>query len=93
MMITIFLFAFSWQWTDEFYTTLFFFSDIDKIYLMPDVVVGIPKSLRTDYAGQDLYYNVINNTAGMMAIAPLIVLYLFCQRYLVQGIERSGLVG
>ena len=92
MMITIFLFSFSWQWTDEFYTTLFFFSDIDKIYLMPDII-GVPRSLRTEYAGQTLYYNVINNTAGMMAIAPLIILYLFCQRYLVQGIERSGLVG
>ena len=92
MMITIFLFSFSWQWTDEFYTTLFFFSDIDKIYLMPDII-KIPRSLKTEYAGQTLYYNVINNTAGMMAIAPLIILYLFCQRYLVQGIERSGLVG
>ena len=26
-------------------------------------------------------------------IAPLIVMYLFCQRYLVEGIERSGIVG
>ena len=26
-----------------------------------------------------------------MIIAPLIVMYLFCQKYLVQGIERSGL--
>lgn len=92
MMITVFLFSFSWQWTDEFYTTLFFFSDANKIYLMPDIV-QIPKSLQTSYVGQGLYYNVIENTAGMMAIAPLIILYLFCQRYLVQGIERSGLVG
>jgi len=91
MMITIFLFAFSWQWTDEFYTDVFF-SDVSKIYLMPDVV-AVPESLTTSYAGATLYYNVINNTAGMMVIAPLIVLYLFCQRYLVQGIERSGLVG
>ena len=92
MMITIFLFSFSWQWTDEFYTTIFFRSTVDKIYLMPDIV-NIPKILETDYAGQTLYYNVIRNTGGMMVIAPLIILYLFCQRYLVQGIERSGLVG
>ena len=92
MMITIFLFSFSWQWTDEFYTSLFFLSDANKVYLMPDII-KIPPSLETTYAGKDLYYNVINNTAGMMAIAPLIILYLFCQRYLVQGIERSGLVG
>ena len=93
MMITIFLFAFSWQWTDEFYTTLFFIDDRNKIYLMPDVYMTPPPSLETNYGGQSLYYSVISNTAGIMIIPPLVIVYLFCQRYLVQGIERSGLVG
>ena len=89
MMITVFLFAFSWQWTDEFYTGLFFTSTTDTL-LMPKII-GIPASLVTDYAGQNLYYSAIRKTCGLMIIAPLIVMYLFCQRYLVQGIERSGL--
>ena len=94
MMITIFLFSFSWQWTDEFYTTTFFFSTINKTYLMPDIYTVIPDSLRADaFAGKTLWENVIQNTAGMMIIMPLVIVYLFCQRYLVQGIERSGLVG
>ena len=88
MMITVFLFAFSWQWTDDFYTELFFTTS--KTVLMPKIV-GVPKSLTTDYAGQNLYYAAIRNTCGIMIIAPLIVMYLFCQKYLVQGIERSGL--
>ena len=88
MMITVFLFAFSWQWTDEFYTGLFFTTT--KTVLMPKIV-GIPSSLTTDYAGQNLYYAAIRNTCGIMIIAPLLVMYLFCQKYLVQGIERSGL--
>ena len=88
MMITVFLFAFSWQWTDDFYTTLFYTTG--KKLLMPRIV-DIPASLTTDYAGQNLYYAAIRNTCGIMIIAPLIVLYLFCQKYLVQGIERSGL--
>ena len=88
MMITVFLFAFSWQWTDEFYTGLFFTTT--KTVLMPKIV-GIPTSLTTDYAGQNLYYSAIRNTCGIMIIAPLVVMYLFCQKYLVQGIERSGL--
>ncbi len=88
MMITVFLFAFSWQWTDDFYTGLFFTTT--KTVLMPDVV-GIPTSLTTDYAGQNLYYAAIRNTCGIMIIAPLLIMYLFCQKYLVQGIERSGL--
>ncbi len=88
MMITVFLFAFSWQWTDDFYTGLFFTTT--KTVLMPKIV-GIPSSLTTDYAGQNLYYAAIRNTCGIMIIAPLLIMYLFCQKYLVQGIERSGL--
>lgn len=93
MMITIFLFSFSWQWTDNFYTTLFFIDPLNKTYLMPDIYKTVPISLQTSYAGQSLWYSVIRNTAGILIIAPLVVVYLFCQKYLVQGIERSGLVG
>lgn len=91
MMITVFLFAFAWQWTDEFYTNLFFTDN--KTTLMPDIINNIPPSLKTDYAGSYLFNSAINNTSGLVIIAPLIIMYLFCQRYLVQGIERSGIVG
>lgn len=88
MMVTVFLFAFCWQWTDTFYTGLFFTDD--EIQLLPKIV-GIPASLETDYPGQNMYYSAIKNTCGICIIAPLVILYLFCQKFLVQGIERSGL--
>ena len=88
MMITVFLFAFSWQWTDSFYTGLFFTNN--KVVLMQDIV-KVPMTLETDYAGTALYESAIINTAGLMIIMPLVIMYLFCQRFLVQGIERSGL--
>ncbi len=91
MLITVFLFSFSWQWTDNYYIQIFFPGG--RMWNWTDVVREIPISLKTDYAGQTLYYKAINNTAGMLAIAPLIVMYLFCQKFLVQGIERSGIVG
>ncbi len=93
MMVTVFLFAFCWQWTDDFYTNLFFTSG-SPIKLMPDMVPNdsdIPASLKTDYAGQNMYYAAIRNTCGICIILPLVILYIFCQRFLVQGIERSGL--
>lgn len=90
MLITVFLFAFSWQWTDMFYTELFFPSS--KFITMFDIQ-EIPKILETNYAGQTMYEAAIQNTASLLIIAPLIVMYLFCQRYLIAGIERSGIVG
>ena len=95
MLITVFLFSFSWQWTDEFYVSVFFRGGNDTgMYMMPDVYQVPPPSLvDKNFAGASLYEMVIRNTAGIMIIAPLVIIYLFCQKYLVQGIERSGLVG
>lgn len=91
MMITVFLFSFSWQWTDDFYTTLFF--PADRVLLMPDIVDVIPASLQTAGAVKGVFETAIRNTSGLLIIAPLIIMYLFCQRYIIQGIERSGITG
>jgi multiple sugar transport system permease protein len=88
MMVTVFLFAFSWQWTDQFYTGLFFTNT--KTILMDDIV-KVPTTLKIDYAGTALYEDAIVKAGGLMIIMPLVVMYLFCQKFLVQGIERSGL--
>lgn len=90
MMITIFLFAFSWQWTDNFYTNVFFTKS--STILMPNII-GIPSTLDTNYAAQNLYESAINNTCALLILAPLLVMYVFLQRYLIGGIERSGIVG
>jgi multiple sugar transport system permease protein len=92
MMITVFLFSFCWQWTDSFYTRMFF-SNPNKapLVLSSSEFMSIPNSLETEYAGQNLYETAIRNTAGIMIIIPLVIIYVFLQRYLVEGIERSGL--
>ncbi len=88
MMVTVFLFAFCWQWTDDFYTNMFFSST--EVNLLTKII-DIPNSLKTEYAGQALYYTAIRNTCGLMIILPLVILYVFCQNFLVQGIEHSGI--
>lgn len=90
MMITVFLFAFSWQWTDSFYARLFFTSRSSHLL---SKIIAIPRTLDTEYAGGNMFSAAIRNTAGLLIIAPMILIYLFCQRYLIQGIERSGITG
>ena len=98
MMITVFLFAFCWQWTDDFYIPLFYPTEQPLLMnnLIPNRADQLP-SLTTEYKsfarGSGAYFKAMQYGAGMLACAPLIILYLFCQRYLVQGIERSGIVG
>jgi len=90
MMITVFMFAFSWQWSDRFYTSLFFTNT--KTLLLPDIV-KIPASLDTEYAAQATYEIAIRNTCGLMILIPLVIIYLFAQRTLIEGVERSGITG
>ena len=91
MMITVFLFAFCWQWTDDFYVSLINTGLETSNQLLVDLVGAVPPSLKLGYAGQTLYETAIRNTCGLMIIAPLVILYAFCQNFLVQGIEHSGI--
>ena len=87
-MVTIFLLAFSWQWTDTFYSSLFF----TNTRVLSNVVTGVA-SMAMFETNQAQYASVYTNTAALMLILPLIALYIFAQRFFVQGIERSGITG
>ena len=91
MMTTVFMFAFSWQWTDTFYTAPPFFTT-NGIHLLPNIV-EVPTSLKIDFAATTLWESAITNTCGLLVILPLFIIFLFAQRSLVEGIERSGIVG
>ncbi len=88
ILVTVFLLSFCWQWTDTFYSTTLY----NEIPILANEVVTVGSSA-TVGGGTSYMSSVITNTAVMVAIAPLIIMYLFCQRYLVEGIERSGIVG
>ncbi|MGM9652508.1 MAG: carbohydrate ABC transporter permease [Eubacteriales bacterium] len=90
VLITVFMFTFSWQWTDNFYTNVFYTTT--GPLLMPKIV-KVPKSLDTAYAGENMYVAAIRNTCGILILLPLLILYSFMQRYIIQGIERSGITG
>ncbi|MBQ3057241.1 MAG: carbohydrate ABC transporter permease [Clostridia bacterium] len=98
MLITVFLFAFCWQWTDDFYLRLFFSVNPPQLMsYLPNFNLGDMVTIATIWTQETgssaKYSQAVMYACGLMACAPLIILYLFCQRYLVQGIERSGIVG
>ena len=59
---------------------------------MPDIV-AVPISLNITGAAASLYTAAVTNTCGLMIILPLVLIYTFAQRYIIQGIERSGITG
>lgn len=89
MLTVIFLFSFSWQWTDTFYASTLY----NKIKLLPNIITLV-KSYNTTNLGTGTYATgLLVNTVAIMAILPLLIMFVFTQRKFVQGIERSGIVG
>lgn len=92
LLVTVFLFAFVWQYNDTIYVKL----------LNPNAKVLATKiqqaassyvvtMLRQPENGvlRDIY----DASLMIMHVAPLVALYVVCQRFFVQSIERSGMVG
>ena len=94
MMTTVFMFSFSWQWTDTFYTSSKFFTSSNAPLMLTNIVGKIPPTL-SDAGGAvgSLWESAITNTSGLLVILPLFIIFLFAQRSFVEGIERSGIVG
>ena len=94
MLITVFLFSFCWQWTDSFYVENFFpkagTNMLVKLINKP-LTPNLVDTIEEYPASASLYETAIRNTKGLMIIFPLVILYSFCQKFLVQGIEQSGL--
>lgn len=88
MIITCFLFAFVWQWTDNYQLNTFW---PDNRFLIT-MVEKMPSALWMETA-DDYWRSIMNNTGILLAVFPLLILYGFFQRYFVEGIARSGIVG
>lgn len=88
MMVTCFLFSFVWQWTDNFYLNTFW----PKNTFLITLIERLPSSSWMQ-SSDDYLRSIMNNTGILLVIIPLIILYLFSQRYFVESMENSGLVG
>ena len=82
-MVTVFLLSFSWQWTDTTYSSLF-----RTTGLMANAINNIG-----DPDMEEVMATTYNNTAAVLSVLPIAVVYLFGQKFFIQGVERSGITG
>lgn len=90
--VTCFLFSFVWNWNDYQVNALLL---VGKNLLSPSLII-MGQLLQNSSAGQagfDLTrYQMDLQTGALLAIGPIIIVYLIFQRFFVESIERSGLV-
>ena len=89
--LTSFLFSIVWYWNDYYYSSMFF----PTKQTVSLALAGLRNLLSTDATvGRDPYQLLISLQAGSFLVCiPLLLMYMFLQRYFVQSIERTGIVG
>ena len=105
-IITVALLSFVWQWNDFYFTNLFFVNGQADVFTLAtqqqSILHGLQDALKEaniwQLMGQDitqnsLFVSMILNTAGILVMLPVLIMYFFVQKLFVEGIERSGIVG
>ena len=90
-VITVSVFSMVWQYNDTFYAKLFLISEdiviSKKIATLQATIANVDKILDTSI--QELYLD-----AGIVLVMlPIIIIYIALQKYFIEGVERSGIVG
>ncbi len=85
VIATVFLFSFCWQWTDTVYSSLYF----NELPVFANVIdtMYIRVGLNADMLGT----GILRNSAAMLVMIPLLVLFVFCQKLFVRSMAISGL--
>jgi len=90
-IITVTIFSVVWQYNDNFYGRLFNVSDS---ILLSRRISTLQATIANVDAVRDPAISTLYVYAGVvLMILPLLLIYVFLQKYLIEGIERSGIVG
>lgn len=88
-LVTVMLFSFVWQWNDSYYVSLYF----NKVKVLSTQVTTIASSITSAFESDPVYVSLVMSTGALLVMAPLIIMYMFVQRYFVESVERTGIVG
>ncbi len=85
--LTVFLFSIVWYWNDTFYSSNF----ITRKRTLAKAL----SNLRSDLGGGNDYYSLSPKVmaGALLFVTPMLLIYIVLQRYFVQSVERTGIVG
>jgi len=89
-IITVSVFSFVWQYNDTFFAAMF----MQQLNLLPVQLTALPGVLlQTAGTVPSSFVSLVVSAAILLAIAPVVTLYFGIQRFFMEGVERSGIVG
>lgn len=88
--LTVFIFSIVWYWND-YYVSSMYFTKANTISLKIDGIANIMSMYLTGEVGVASDFIVWMEAACLLAIAPIVIMYVFLQKYFTEGIARAGL--
>lgn len=89
-MVVVFLFAFVWQWNDYQLVTMYMKNQTVLPVMLENLAAAV---LGDQWEQAPEETSLLNSAGGMLIIAPVLLLYAFMQRYFVESVERTGIIG
>jgi multiple sugar transport system permease protein len=90
-ILTVMLFSVVWYWNDYFYSAMYFSA--------LNTVATALAQIRFETMGvyneemSRMFVIIVQQAGSLLLIAPILLLYIVLQRYFVESIERTGIVG
>ena len=88
--LTVFIFSIVWYWND-YYISSMFFTNSQTMSLQVSNLATTMAMYFTGKTGLASDYMVWVEAGCLMAILPIVIMYIFLQKYFTEGIERAGL--
>jgi len=97
-MLTVFLFSVVWHWNELFYQSMFFSKVIPLAPQLNAMRERIFRSMQSSssemaalFSGDAGSIESIVQASALLIVIPILLLYIICQRFFIEGVERSGI--
>jgi multiple sugar transport system permease protein len=96
-LLVIFLFSFVWNWNESYLTSTFLRGKIPllpaRLSLFDSLFESYGQGSGTSQSPQFRINEAYKMSGTLIAILPLMIMYLFVQRRFIKGIENAGITG
>lgn len=92
------LYSFVWYWNETSLARLYFGSEFTTLPMSLDAFISLYSSVYSQGSvtidSVSSTYNIgVQYAMTLISIAPLLLIYLFAQKWFVEGVDRSGIAG
>jgi multiple sugar transport system permease protein len=88
-ILVVFLFSFVWHWNDSLEPSIYL--SRPEYFFLPQRL-SVVESALSNLQLRGMWGTGTIMAATLLVILPLLILYIFTQRYFVESIERTGLI-